>query len=467
MTLRFTNTLTRKLEDFVPLKAGEVRMYCCGPTVYNYVHIGNLRNAVFNDLLRRYLKYRGYKVVHVMNITDVDDKTIKRARTEQKKLSEITEFYTKAFFEDLEALNVERPEITPRATEEIAPMVDLIQRLLDKGYAYRAAGGDIYFRISKLDNYYELAHLDRSTLVQGGSGRTNRTDEYTKEDASDFALWKAYDAADGDVFWDVPIGKGRPGWHIECSAMSAKYLGQPFDIHTGGEDLIFPHHTNEIAQSEAANRVKLAAFWLHNAYLLVDGRKMSKSLNNFYTLRDLLAKKLDPRAIRYELLKVHYRSPLDFRLEDFEANSKILERLDDLVAGLGQPKAGAGWGDCASAVTAAEQAFSAALDNDLNISEALAALFEFMNAVNRNSDALSQTNADAVLAALKKFDSVLGVIFPKAQALDAAAQSLIDEREAARKAKNFARADELRRELEKMGIIIKDTAKGTVWRKAP
>ena len=296
--LKFYNTLGRKKQEFKPIKKGEVTMYTCGPTVYSYVHLGNLRAMVFYDLVRRYFKYKGYKLKHVMNITDVDDKTIRDSQKEGKSLKEFTEFYTKSFLDDLKTLNIEIAEVIPKATEEISGMVELIEILLDKGIAYKVDNGDIYFSIAKFKDYGKLALINPDKLKKNADGRLNNADEYDKEDARDFALWKSYDEKDGDVFWETSIGKGRPGWHIECSVMSAKYLGQPFDIHMGGVDLIFPHHTNEIAQSESAYDKKFCNYWMHNEHLIVNGEKMSKSLGNFYTLRDLLDKGYDSKAIK-------------------------------------------------------------------------------------------------------------------------------------------------------------------------
>ena len=465
MTVRFYNTLSRSSEIFVPVAEGEVKMYCCGPTIYNFAHIGNLRTFVFYDFLRRYLRYRGYKVTFAMNITDVDDKTIRKSVETGKPLKEITDYYLEAFVSDLKALKVELPDIMPRATEEVGGMVDMIKILIEKGHAYQTENGDVYFRISSFDKYGQLAGLDLSKLKEGASGRTNAADEYEKEDASDFALWKAWDEDDGDVFWKTDLGKGRPGWHIECSEMSSKYLGQPIDIHCGAEDLIFPHHTNEIAQSECALGEKFVNYWLHPAHLVVNGRKMSKSLGNFYTLRDLLDEGLDPSTIRYELLKTHYRQQLDFRKENLAQGKQILDKFVDFEQRLGSAGRGDGWADCEKQIKASRDTFTEAMDNDLNISEGLAAVFAFMTAVNRCVDELSQNDVVAIRSLMQEFDSVLCLMPQVNQDADPEIEALIEERLSARKNKDYARADQIRDELAARGIVIKDTADGTVWKR--
>lgn len=463
MALKLYNTLGRKLQAFKPLRKGEARMYSCGPTVYNYVHIGNLRAYVFVDLLRRYLKYRGYKLKHVMNITDVDDKTIRDSQKEHKSLKDFTEFYTKAFLSDLKALNIETPEIMPRATGEIDGMVSLVKTLLEKGYAYKAEDG-IYFSISKFSEYGKLAMLDLAKLKAGASGRV-RADEYAKESAHDFVLWKFWDKKDGNVFWETELGKGRPGWHIECSVMSSKYLGQPFDIHTGGVDLIFPHHTNEIAQSEAAEGRKFANFWLHNEHLIVNGQKMSKSLGNFFTLRGLLEKGYEPMAIRYELLSAHYRQKMDFREENLR---KIPETLQKFYGFLGrlEDADGKGSGEFKGLADEAVAKFEESMDNDLGISGALAAVFEFMNSVNRIMESLSRGEALKARGVMEKFDSVLGIMGKEKEEIPAGIIGLARKREEARKAKDFSESDRLRDEIISSGYIVEDTPKGFRVKKA-
>ncbi|MBW2995790.1 cysteine--tRNA ligase [Candidatus Woesearchaeota archaeon] len=461
--LKIYNTLTRKNEEFKPIKKGEVSMYTCGPTVYDYVHIGNLRAMLVYDLVRRYLKYKGYKLKHVMNITDVDDKTIRDSQKEGKTLKEFTEFYTKAFFDDLKTLNIEIPEIMPKATEEISEMVELVKILLEKGYAYRTDDG-IYFKISKFKDYGKLAKLDIEHLEAGASGRVS-ADEYDKENAHDFALWKFWDEADGDVFWETDLGKGRPGWHIECSVMSSKYLGQPFDIHMGGVDLIFPHHTNEIAQSEAAYDKKFCNYWLHNEHLLVNGEKMSKSLGNFYTLRDLLKKGYDSKAIRYELLSTHYRAKLDFREENLKKIPDTLQRFYDFLDKLDSVD-GKGTKAIKEVIDVAMGKFEKAMDNDLNVSGGLAAIFDFMNSVNKLMPSMNKTNASAVKKVMQGFDSVLGFIEHEKGTIGKEIEAMIKEREEARKKKDFEKADNIREALKEKGIILEDTPQGVRWKKA-
>ena len=463
MALKFYNTLGRKLMEFKPLVKGKVLLYSCGPTVYNYVHLGNLRAYVFVDVLRRYLKYKGYKLKHVMNITDVDDKTIRDSQKEGKSLKEFTEFYTKAFISDLKTLNIEIPEIMPKATESIEGMVKLVEVLLKKGIAYKTDNGDIYFSISKFKDYGKLALIDPEKLKKNADGRLDNSDEYEKEDARDFALWKAYDKEDGDVFWETPFGKGRPGWHIECSVMSAGNLGGTFDIHTGGVDLIFPHHTNEIAQSEAATGKKFCNYWLHNEHLIVNGEKMSKSLGNFFTLRDLLKKGYDPKAIRYELLSTHYRTKMDFREENLKKIPAVLQKFYDFLDKLDECS-GEGH-DVSKLIDKAEKTFEKEMDNDLNISGGLAAIFGFMTSVNKVMGKLSKKDAKEVSKLMMKFDSVLGVMEHEKVDVSDDIQALVDKREEARKNKDFATADSIRDSLKEKGIVLEDTPKGVRWKK--
>ncbi len=463
MTIRFYNTLTRRKEPFAPIVPGEVRMYSCGPTVYNFAHIGNFRAYIFADLLRRHLKNRGYRVTQVMNITDVEDKIIRTCNETGEPLQTLTERYTQAFLDDLDTLGVERAEHYPRATDNIGAIVDLIKRLLDKGYAYEAKGS-IYFRLSAFPGYGKLSHYDTDTLRAGASGRVDH-DEYGAEDVRDFALWKAYDAADGAVYWDTELGRGRPGWHIECSCMSMAHLGESFDIHTGGVDLIFPHHENEIAQSEAATGKPFVRYWLHNAHLLVEGRKMAKSLGNTYTLRDLLDMGHHPLAIRYVLLATHYRQPNNFTFDALEAAAESLERVRDFRARV-QALADTANGGGRMADLAAEcgDAFNAALDDDLNISAALAAVFTFIRESNKLLDAgeADGDGASAAEAMLNRAHAVTG-LFPEPNADEGAPQEIwrqVLERQEARKRKDFARADAIRDELAQSGWIIEDTPKG-------
>ena len=461
----FFNTLTRKKEKFVPLEEGKVKIYTCGPTVYDYAHIGNFRTFVFQDLLRRWLEYRGFKVIQVMNITDVDDKTIRGARKRNIPLREYTDYYMKAFFEDIEALNLEKAEYYPRATEHIPEMVELIKRLMEKGYAYRGEDGSIYYDISKFKDYGKLSKLKIEELKPGARVKV---DEYGKEEARDFALWKAWDEEDGDVFWETEIGKGRPGWHIECSTMAMKYLGETIDIHSGGVDLIFPHHENEIAQSEAATGKPFARYWLHSEHLLVEGRRMAKRYGNFYTLRDLIKMGYDPKAIRYLLMSTHYRQQLNFTFEGLEAAKGAVDRLTTFVRRLLEAD-GAGCGEEIKRLMAeVQKRFESAMDDDLNISVALAALFDFVRDVNKLMDEnrLSRKEAEEVYDLMIKFDKVLGVIgeVKAEEKLPPEAEELIRKREEARKAKDWATADRIREQLRAMGIILEDTPQGVKWR---
>ena len=460
----FFNTLTRKKEKFTPLERGKVKIYTCGPTVYDFAHIGNFRTFIFQDLLRRWLEYRGFSVTQVMNITDVDDKTIRGARKQGVSLRQYTDYYMKAFFEDIEALNLEKAEHYPRATEHIPEMVSLIKRLLEKGYAYKGEDGSIYYDISKFKEYGKLSKLKIEELKPGARVKV---DEYGKEEARDFALWKAWDEEDGDVFWETEIGKGRPGWHIECSTMAMKYLGETIDIHSGGVDLIFPHHENEIAQSEAVTGKEFARYWLHSEHLLVEGRRMAKSLGNFYTLRDLIAKGYDPKAIRFLLMATHYRQQLNFTFDGLEAAKNAVDRLKTFVHRLLEAD-GKGCGEEIKRLMAdVQKLFGEAMDDDLNISVALAALFDFVREVNRLMDEnmLSRKEAEEVYTLMMRFDKVLGVIGEAKveEKLPKEAEELIRRREEARKARDWETADKIRAQLRAMGIIIEDTPQGVKW----
>jgi len=458
MPVQLFNTLSRAQEPFTPLAPGKATMYTCGPTVYNYAHIGNFRAYVAQDLLKRHLKYRGYDVTHVMNLTDVEDKIIRTCRESGRSRADLTGFYIKAFFEDLNALGIEPPDHAPAATDHINEMVDIIQALTEKGHTYEA-NGSIYFRLASFPQYGQLSHFNMDELQSGASGRVDR-DEYKTEDARDFALWKAYDEEDGDIFWETPLGKGRPGWHIECSAMSMKYLGATFDIHCGGEDLIFPHHENEIAQSVCATGKPFAKYWVHNAYLIVEGRKMSKSLGNFFTLRDLLEKGYNPAAIRWVLLATHYRQPNNFSFEAVEAAQQSLNRVRDFRLRLGEI---AGAGDTLAAeVAACEEAFGKALDDDLNISGALGVVFDFIRDINKRLDKqeVGADGARAAQALMDRFDAVTGLFaLPKVET-PPEVLDLVKERQQARRDKNFARADEIRKQLLADGWVLEDTADG-------
>jgi cysteinyl-tRNA synthetase len=459
------NTLTRKKERFVPIEKGKVKMYTCGPTVYDFGHIGNFRAFTFEDLLRRWLEYRGLKVTQVMNLTDVDDRTIKASRKQGVPLGEITERYIKVFFGDVATLNIEKAEYYPRATEHIPEMVALIKKLIDKGYAYRGQDGSIYYDISKFKEYGKLAKIKVENLKPGA--RVN-IDEYAKEEASDFALWKAWDETDGNVFWETEIGKGRPGWHIECSAMSMKYLGETLDIHCGGVDNMFPHHENEIAQSEAATGKKFVNYWLHNEHLLVEGRKMAKRLGNYYTLRDLTAKGYHPMAIRYLLMSTHYRQQLNFTFEGLEAAKSTLERLTNFIRRLLDVDGKGSGEELKPLIDNVKRGFEEAMDDDLNIGVALASLFDFVRQVNNllSGNMLSKKEAEEVYNLMLRFDNVLGVVgqVKEKEKLSERAEELIRKREDERKAGHWKEADMIREELRAMGVIIEDTAQGVKWR---
>lgn len=458
---RVHNTLTRRLEEFQPLEPGHARLYTCGPTVYNYAHIGNFRAYVFEDLLRRWLKFKGFRVTQVMNLTDVDDKTIRDSQAAGLSLADFTARYKQAFFEDIRVLNIEAAEYYPAATDHIPEMIALIQVLQDKGYAYCADDGSVYFSIDRWPQYGKLAHLDRSGLRAGV--RVN-ADEYDKENVADFALWKAWDEKDGDVAWDSPWGRGRPGWHIECSAMSQRYLGPSFDIHTGGVDNIFPHHEDEIAQSEAATGQPFATYWLHCAHLLVDGQKMSKSRGNFHTLRDVLQRGYTGREVRYELLATHYRASLNFTFASLDAARTALRRVDEFTARLTDAAGSAASAELPTWARLAATRFEAAMDEDLNISAALAALFDAIREGNAALDAraLDPPAAAAVQALFARWDTALGVLAKPATAIPADVQALLDRRQAARTAKDWAQSDALRAEIANLGWNVKDTPKGQV-----
>lgn len=462
MSISFFNTLSRRKEEFAPLEEGRVRVYTCGPTVYDYAHIGNFRAFIFEDLLRRYLKYRGYQVYQVMNITDVDDKTIAGAKREGISLKEFTQRYMEAFFEDLETLNIERAEVYPLATEHIGDMVALVKRLIKNGLAYEVKGA-FYFRISQFKDYGKLSHMKLDGLKVGARVSS---DEYEKDEASDFALWKAWEPEDGNVFWETDLGKGRPGWHIECSSMSMKYLGEHFDIHTGGVDTIFPHHENEIAQSEGATGAKFVNYWLHCDHLIVEGRKMSKSLGNYYTLRDILAKGYNPRAIRHLLLSTHYRQKLNFTFDGLKASQEAVERLDDLVANLKRLTGEGGTGEVERLVSRAKEEFRQALDDDLNISGGWGALFKLVRESNRliSQGKMGIRKGEMVLEAVKDFDRVLGVLKEKEEEIGEEELELIKRREEARKEGNWELADRIREELLRKGISLEDRPEGTSYK---
>ncbi|MBL8211539.1 MAG: cysteine--tRNA ligase [Bryobacterales bacterium] len=465
MALRFYNTLTQTTEPFSPAQDNTVRMYTCGPTVWNFVHIGNLRTFTSQDILRRWLQYRNYGLQHVMNITDVDDRIIQQAVAAGQSIYDYTDIYTKAFFEDTGKVRLQRPEIVSKATDHINEMVALIQGLAENGCTYESEGST-YFRIAKFPEYGKLAHLHFEGMQ---SGARVDTDKYEKDDARDFVLWKA--RKEGEHFWDTPLGPGRPGWHIECSAMAMKYLGETLDIHAGGVDLIFPHHENEIAQSEACTHKPFARFWLHTEHLMVEGETMSKSKGNFYTLRDLFEKGYSPEAVRYLLTSVPYRKQLNFTFDGLRSAATAIERLRNFELRLKTTKFPDGDNPAFDERTAKALAqFEEALDDDLNTAEALGAVFEYIRDANTAIDngdfkTANRQNADSFL---QKFDQVFDVLKPTVSehALsDADIDALVAERTAAKKAKNFKRSDEIRQTLADQNVILEDTKEGTRWKR--
>ncbi len=471
MAIRFKNTLGNRIVEFIPLDDKKVGLYTCGPTVYDYAHIGNYRTYMFEDLLRRWLKYRGYSVTQVMNLTDVDDKTIRGSNAQGISLDDYTAKFKAAFFEDLDTLGIERAEVYPSATEHIDAMVALVKSLLDKGYAYRGADGSIYYSIAKFPEYGKLSG---KRIDMNISGARISSDEYEKDQAADFALWKAWDEGDGDVYWETELGKGRPGWHIECSAMSSEYLGTTFDIHTGGEDNIFPHHENEIAQSEAASGEPFVKYWLHSAHLIVEGKKMSKSLGNFYTLRQLLDRGYDPLAVRYVLISTHYRQQLNFTFDGLDGAKSSIDRLREFETMLGALPKGEINPSSTELLQKARAGFEDSLDDDLNISGAMGAVFELVREINklRDSGGLSSADAEPILAFLRDFDAVTGLL-PKIESsarpvvLDGdeiTIERAIELRAEARANKDWPRADTIRVAIATAGYIIKDTPDGTIWR---
>jgi len=461
MALNLFNTLSRSVQTFAPLDPNglKVGMYCCGPTVYDYAHIGNWRTFVFADLVRRHLEFKGFQVTHVMNITDVEDKIIKRVRELKTTLRAFTGQYEAAFLDDLRTLGCLEPHQKPRATEYIPQIIDLIEKLVARGVAYRAPDGSVYFSIDKYRGcgcqYGQLLKLNFDEMR---TGERVKSDEYAKESIADFALWKARVPEDGEVYWRSPFGEGRPGWHIECSAMSTSLLGNTFDLHLGGEDLIFPHHEDEIAQSEGATGQPFVKFWLHGAHLLVEGKKMSKSLGNYFTLRDLLAKGYTGREVRYLLLSAHYRETFNFTLEGLASSKAALKRIDECVAKLRELAVGTIAPPDAGLVTT----FQAALDEDLNISAAKGAVFEWVSKTNSAlaDNTLGVAGAASALAAWEKINAVLGIGLAAEAEAPAELQALLVERQLARKHKDFKRSDEIRDQLKAQGWVIDDSPKG-------
>lgn len=465
MALSLFNTLSLKVEPFTPADGRTVRMYSCGPTVYNYAHIGNLRTFTFNDTLRRWLRYRGFVLNHVMNITDVEDKIIRKSMELGIPMGEYTIKYEKYFLEDMATMRLEKPEQIVRATEHIHEMVDLIETLQSKGFTYDSEGS-VYYRISKFAEYGKLSHHDFSG-IQAGARVDN--DEYEKDNARDFVLWKARKGE--EPFWEAPFGAGRPGWHIECSAMAMKYLGETLDIHTGGVDLAFPHHENEIAQSEAATGKPFARFWIHCEHLHVDMQKMSKSIGNIFTLRELIELGHTPEALRFLLMSVPYRKKLNFTLDSLKGSQTSIDRLRNYKLRLETAKLHEGTNDEISKLRSlALEKFEASMDDDLNTAEALAAIFEFVRETNSllDEDRFLEGNRASGLELLERFDSVFDVLKltqVDGSLGDAEIEALIGERSSAKKTKLFARADEIRNQLFEVGIIIEDTKDGVRWKR--
>ena len=463
MSIRFYNTMTREREAFEPINPGEVRLYTCGPTVYDFAHIGNFRAYLFEDLMKRYLVYRGYRVTHVMNLTDVDDKTIRACRATDQSLKEYTRPFIDSFYEDKKILNIVPADVYPAATDHVQEMIAMITILIEKEHAYQADDGSVYYRIDSFPDYGKLARIDRKGMR---SGVRVDTDEYEKDNVADFALWKAWTEADGEVFWESPWGKGRPGWHIECSAMAIKYLGETFDIHCGGVDNIFPHHDDEIAQSEAVTGKQFVKYWLHCAHLRVEGKKMSKSAGNFHTLRNLLDEGYSGREVRFELLSAQYRKALNFTRDGLKERRAALARLDAFRSRLDKIAAEDA-GDLPAWAATSEADFQQEMDDDLNTQGALAHLFEMVSAGNRACEAasLSPGQARAVLDLLDRLDTVLGFLQAEAVEIDPELQDLLDQRQHFRAEKNWAEADRVRDEFSARGWVVKDTPAGPELKK--
>jgi len=459
--MKFFNTMTRTKEDFIPLHTGEVRLYTCGPTVYSRIHIGNFKTFLFEDILVRYLKYKGFKVHQVMNITDIDDKTIRASRERNIPLSQVTDPYIDIFHTDRKALYIVDAEIFPRATLYIQSMVELVIKLLDKGHAYKAPDNSIYYSISTFKDYGKLAHLDMSTLQSGASGRV-ASDEYEKESISDFALWKAWDDSDGDVFWETELGKGRPGWHIECSAMSMQHLGETLDIHTGGVDNIFPHHQNEIAQSEGATGKTFTRYWMHSYHLMVDGAKMSKSLGNFYTLEDLVKRGVMPEMFRFFVTTNHYRTSLNYTEEAVRAAGKAREGLLEFVERVKAVPDRTDKFDVQPVLKDMFKKFEEGMDDDLNTPVAIAAVFDASRAINKaiDEEIIGSNARDSILAAMNRVNSVFGFLEGSELEIPDEIKILLEERDFARKNKDWTLSDKIRDNIFDMGFNVKDTPQG-------
>ena len=468
--IRIYNTLSKKKEDFIPLEEGKVRMYVCGPTVYNFIHIGNARPMIVFDTVRRYMEHKGYEVNFVSNFTDVDDKIIKKANEEGVSAEEISRRYIEECKKDMEGMNIMPATTHPLATQEIDGMIDMISSLIEKGYAY-AVNGTVYFRTRRFESYGKLSHKNLDDL-QAGNRSLLVSGEDEKEDPLDFVLWKP--KKEGEPYWVSPWGEGRPGWHIECSVMSRKYLGEQIDIHGGGEDLVFPHHENEIAQSEACSGKTFAGYWMHNAFLNIDNRKMSKSLGNFFTVREI-SEKYDLQILRFFMLNAHYRSPLNFSAELMEASKNALERIQTAVDSLKYSAEHALAEDLTEAETELlkgaekfETDFDASMDDDFNTADAIAAVFDLVKYANTHTDGdSSRAFARALCGRIQNLCDILGIITEKKEELlDAEVEGLIEERQAARKARDFARADEIRNLLLEKGIVLEDTREGVKWKRA-
>ncbi len=468
--MKIYNTMSKRKEEFVPLEEGKVKMYVCGPTVYNFIHIGNARPMIVFDTVRRYFEYRGYDVNFVSNFTDVDDKIIKKAIEEGVTADEISKRYIAECKKDMDAMNIKPATKNPLATEEICGMVDMIQTLIDKGYAYEK-NGTVYYRTRKFEDYGKLSHKNLDDLQSGGRALLV-TGEDEKEDPLDFVLWKP--KKEGEPAWTSPWSEGRPGWHIECSEMSKKYLGEQIDIHAGGEDLIFPHHENEIAQSEAANGKEFAKYWMHNGFLNIDNRKMSKSLGNFFTVREI-SEKYDLQVLRFFMLSAHYRSPLNFSAELMEAAKNGLERILTAAENLkflsGNASADTMTEEEKELLAKADvytEGFERAMDDDFNTADAIASVFELVKYINTTADGnRSKEYLDSLYERLFKLTDVLGIIIErKEEMLDEEIEAMIEKRQAARKERNFALADQIRDELLQKGIILEDTREGVKWKKA-
>ncbi|RLC35577.1 cysteine--tRNA ligase [Candidatus Shapirobacteria bacterium] len=473
--LRLHNTASHKLEKFKPIHSGQVNMYTCGPTIYDFAHIGNLSVYLLSDLLKKYLQFSGYKVLDVMNFTDVDDKTIKASHAQGVPLSQYTQKFGQAILDDFDKLKISRPKVICEATKHIPDMIKLIQTLLDKGYAYQAKDKSVYYKISAFKDYGKFAGINKRQLKTGASGRIN-SDEYQKDNAGDFVLWKAWDKDDGQVFWDSPFGKGRPGWHIECSAMSMKYLGPSFDIHLGGEDLIFPHHQNEIAQSEGATGQKFVNYWLHHGFLRMSQKKMSKSLGNLYTLSQILEKVPNPMAFRYLILTSHYRKALNFSFDILQSAQNTLDKFSNFIARLRQQQDKSldttdNQAKTQQLIDIALTAFTDFMDDDLNTPQAIASLFNFINQINKMIDnaQVGPIVAQQVLDFLKKIDKVWAFIFPDKKfdpKNEDATQigNIIKQRDLARQNQDWSKADNLKQQLDQMGVEIQDNPTGTSWK---